>query len=371
MRAKWKATARSRISSPGRRLISGLMLSATLAVSGPVHADEAFIDPLDLPAATMTAVETKPLRAIANTGKQLVAVGENGLIVTSSDQGASWSQASVPVSIDFNAVHFSNDQQGWAVGHGASIVHTQDGGKTWTKQLDGRDLEKVITDYYRSGASGLSDDRAEVYLNAILDMTRPGPGQFFMGVWFDREGQTGYAVGPFGLFMGSQDGGRSWQPLNTQIANDDLLHLTAIAEVSGQLVITGERGHVWIRDNSSKFFNAQQTGYNGTLFGVTGQAGVILTYGLRGHVFRSTDAGLSWASVKNHFNTGVVAGAALPNGSMVLISQSAQVAATDAQGTQLTPLPISKPSLFTGVVGITDSQFALVGLNGVTTQSSR
>ena len=371
MRAKWKATARFRISSPGRHWISGLMLSAALTASYSVQAKEVFVDPLDLPAASMKAVETKPLRTITNTGKRLVAAGENGLIVYSDDQGVSWTQASVPLSIDFNDVHFSTENVGWAAGHGASIVNSQDGGKTWVKQLDGRDLQELITRYYRSGASGLSEDRAEAYLDAILNMTQPGAGQFFMGVWFDAKGQQGYAVGPFGLIMGSEDGGATWQPLNTRIANNDLLHLTSIEEVDGRVLITGERGHVWILDPATQFFNAYETGYSGTLFGATGKAGVMLAYGLRGNVFRSVDGGKQWASVDNHFNTGIVAGTALADGSMLLISQSAQVAAIDPQGVQLTPVNITNPSLFTGVVGIKDNQFALVGLNGVTTQSVR
>ncbi|MCU1717662.1 WD40/YVTN/BNR-like repeat-containing protein [Pseudomonas sp. 5P_3.1_Bac2] len=317
----------------------------------------------------MSAVNSKPLRDIANTGKRLVAVGESGLIVISDDQGSSWVQASVPVSVDLNAVYFANEQQGWAVGHGAAILHTNDGGQTWNKQLDGRELAAIISTYFEQGHSGLSVERAQAYLEAILNMTRPGPGQFFMGVWFDTTGQQGYAVGPFGLFMGSRDGGKSWQPLNTQIENNDLLHLTAIREVDGTLAITGERGHVWTQGPGAQTFVARQTGYGGTLFGLAGTSHVMLAYGLRGHVFRSSDAGLNWSPVNNYFKTGVIAGAPLADGSLILVSQAAQVATLDPQGDRLTPITIANPSLFTGVVGLSANQFALVGLNGVTTHS--
>lgn len=370
MRAQQMLIARSDTSLLGKNWLSGALLSLALGLYGMVAA-AAFVDPLDLPAAKMVAVHTKPLRAVVQVAARLVAVGESGLIIYSDDKGATWAQASVPVSTDLNALHFANERLGWAVGHGGAILHTQDGGATWVKQLDGRDLVDRIGEYYNEGRSGLAPDREQVYLDAIMSMTRPGPGQFFMGVWFDTKGEQGYAVGPFGLFMATKDGGKHWYPSNTEIDNDDLLHLTSIDEVGGTLVITGEQGHVWARDATTNRFIARATGYIGTLFGVTGTEHTMLAYGLRGHVFRSTNAGMNWEAVISDLDSGVVAGATLDDGSMLLISQNAEIVQVDAMGKHLTAVPAASSSVFTGVVGITSQQFALVGLNGFTTQSIR
>ncbi|SEN43098.1 Uncharacterized protein SAMN04487857_11674 [Pseudomonas sp. ok272] len=367
MRAMRSAFARSAVTSTDRKLIPGALLALVLALSSVAVTANGFVDPLDQPARSVLQAAHKPLRDIVNTGKRLIAVGDNGLIIFSDDQAATWRQAQVPVSVDFNAVYFSDAQHGWAVGHGAAILHSSDGGETWTKQLDGRQLEAMVVDYFKGGQSGLEPARADSYLSAILAMSRPGPGQFFMGVWFDASGRNGYAVGPFGLIVGSHDGGKTWQPCNTRIDNDDLLHLTAIDEVGGRLFITGERGHVWVLEPGTGRFSARQTGYEGTLFGLTGDQGALLAYGLRGHVFRSTDQGQHWASVTNDFNNLVVAGAALSGQKMVLVSQSAQVAMSRDQGATFTPLDIQPPSLLSGVVGMSGDQLALVGLNGVTT----
>lgn len=368
MRAMRTAFARSTVTSTGLKLASVAMLALALSLSPLSVTAKGFVDPLDQPAGVVLQASQKPLRDITRSGKRLIAVGDNGLIILSDDQGSTWRQAQVPVSVDFNAVHFSDKQRGWAVGHGAAILHTSDGGETWTKQLDGRQLESVVVDYFK-GKSGLEPERAESYLSAILSMTRPGPGQFFMGVWFDKSGNNGFAVGPFGLIVGSRDGGKTWQPWNTRIDNNDLLHLTAIREVGGRLYIAGERGHVWSLDPDSDRFSAGETGYEGTLFGITGNEGALLAYGLRGHVFRSADEGRTWSSVKNDFKTGVVAGASLSGRDIVLVSQSAQAAISRDQGVTFTPLDIQRPSLFTGVVGLSSDQLALVGLNGVTTMN--
>jgi len=357
------------VNSPLRRLSRGLAgLALTLL---PLIGEAAFVDPLDQPAAIMAAIEKQPLRDIVNTGQRLVAVGDNGLVILSDDQGANWRQANVPVSVDLNAVHFSTADAGWAVGHGAVILHSGDGGETWVKQLDGRGLERITVDYFEGPQSGLSPDRAKSYLSAILDMTRPGPGQFFMGVWFDAEGRQGYAIGPFGLILGSADGGRSWQPWNTHIDNNDLLHLTGIREVGERLFLSGERGRVWRLDPAAQRFEAHETGYEGTLFGLTGNRQVLLAYGLRGNVFRSTDAGVSWVAVANELGAGVTDGAMLDGERVVLVSQAAQVVFSDDHGRSFTPLRIPHPTLFTGVVGLSESRLAVVGLSGVTTLSAR
>ncbi|WP_156882647.1 YCF48-related protein [Pseudomonas sp. CF161] len=348
------------ISSTPRALLFAVMLLLAHSALG----ENAFIDPLDQPAAVERQLSQKPLRDIARAGKRLVAVGSNGLIIFSDDQGQSWVQAPVPVSVDLNAVFFADATQGWAVGHGATILHSSDAGATWTKQLDGRALQALFVDYFNN-RSGLAQESANSYLSAILDMTRPGTGQFFMGVWFDRAG-NGFVVGPFGLLLGSGDGGKSWQPWNTRIDNNDLLHLTSIREVAGTLLVTGERGRVWRLDPATKRFESSETGYQGTLFGVTGVPGGLLAFGLRGHVFRSTDAGHSWTSVKSEFNAGITAGIALDNQRLVLVSQSAQAGISRDGGLSFNLLDVQQPSLFTGVIGLAGERIALVGLNGVT-----
>ncbi len=371
MHAQRRGSTRSGFHFLGKAWLLGSMLSLTLSLPVVGQAQGQFVDPLDQPAAVTQAAHTKPLRALAQAGERLIAAGENGLIIYSDDQGVTWQQARVPVSVDINALHFSSKTLGWAAGHGGAILHSRDGGKSWEKQLDGRELADLVSDFYSQGRSGLTPEREEAYLSAIMAMTQPGPGQFFMGVWFDERGQQGYVVGPFGLFMASTDGGETWRPHNTHIDNDDLLHLTDIAQMGSTVAISGERGHVWVLDPATGRFSARDTGYNGTLFGITGNTDVLLAFGLRGHVFRSLDQGMTWQALDSRFETGVVAGTVLADGSMLLVSQSAQLARADAAAQALTSLPVERPSLLTDVVGISAERFALVGLNGFHTQRLR
>ena len=113
----------------------GAALAGTLVAA---QAGTGYRDPLDVPAQASPMAARGTLVAVTRTpGGRLVAVGRHGLVLTSID-GKAWQQAAVPVSTDLVAVCFPSALQGWAVGHGGTVLHSSDGGQSWHKQLDGR-----------------------------------------------------------------------------------------------------------------------------------------------------------------------------------------------------------------------------------------
>jgi photosystem II stability/assembly factor-like uncharacterized protein len=76
------------------------------------------------------------------------AVGTNGTIVHTTDGGTTWTGQSNPLSgttIVLRGVEFTDATTGWAVGLGGTILHTIDGGSNWIPQLSrtGNDLLSV------------------------------------------------------------------------------------------------------------------------------------------------------------------------------------------------------------------------------------
>ena len=70
---------------------------------------------------------------VAEIGDRLVAVGEFGHIIYSDDRGESWVQAkNVPTRNTITAITFLDDKTGFAVGHDATILKTEDGGESWS-----------------------------------------------------------------------------------------------------------------------------------------------------------------------------------------------------------------------------------------------
>lgn len=283
--------------------IAGLVAAALAAAPALARAragDAAFVDPLDSPARPSALAPRGPLTAVTVAGGgRLVAVGERGHVLWSDDGGASWTQASVPVSADLTGVRFVSRERGWAVGHGV-VLATADGGRSWVKQLDGRALATP------SGAS-------------------------FLDVWFADE-RTGYAVGSFDLAVRTEDGGASWRPWLHRTENPGGLHLHAIARVAGDVWIVGEQGLVLRFDPAAGRFRAVAVPYRGSFFGVTGTASTVIAYGLRGHALRSRDRGATWQKVDTGVDGAITGATVTPDGRIVLVTEHGQLLVSDDEG---------------------------------------
>ncbi|HMC88841.1 MAG TPA: YCF48-related protein, partial [Gemmataceae bacterium] len=113
-------------------------------------------------------------------GKRAVAVGQGGLILTSSSSaGGQWGYANLtlPTEVracwDFHGVHWVGDQI-WIVGRPGSVVlHSPDQGQSWEVSKTGQPL--------------------------------PLHGVFF------ASDQAGWAVGDFGTILNTADGGKNWR----------------------------------------------------------------------------------------------------------------------------------------------------------------
>jgi photosystem II stability/assembly factor-like uncharacterized protein len=333
-------------------------LLASCALSAQANG---FADPLDTPAAHTQRLTQSPLLAIDNAGPRLVAVGLRGLIVYSDNQGQNWQQASSPVSTDLVSVHFINPQQGWASGHDGVILHSSDGGKSWARQLDGRQLSKLIVSAYEQQAQA-GDAAATAALKQARDIARDGTALALLGINFTDE-QHGYAVGSFGLIIGSSDGGKSWQPLLHMIDNPQGLHLNAIRGEGDALYIAAERGTVFRMDHGR--FISSPTSYAGSFLDLVIDGTSVLAYGLRGHVFRSDDAGVNWQEVQTGLDNSITAGVRADNG-FLLLSQGGRAILSTDQGRSFAPLPLKNADLFSGIVSLGKKQFIAVGLNGIT-----
>ncbi|MCM2265937.1 MAG: YCF48-related protein, partial [Desulfuromonadales bacterium] len=237
------------------RLLLPALFGALLLGSGPLHAADAELAPL--------AAQSLLLDGQA-VGKTLIAVGERGHILTSSDAGRSWQQLSVPTRATLTSVFFTDAQHGWAAGHDAVILGTADGGRTWRKMHE--DLDS----------------------GPILDL------------WF-RDANTGYAIGAYGLGLATHDGGTTWEPMTItdETGVDTDLHLNQLrALADGRLIVAMESGRLLLSADSGRTWRTLPSPYEGSLFGTLPfDSEGLLAFGLRGHLFLSNDAGRNWRPI--------------------------------------------------------------------------
>ncbi|MDH1470157.1 YCF48-related protein [Shewanella sp. GD03713] len=230
-------------------------------------------------AVSETFPQIQPLAAsslvldIAHAGQRLVAVGERGHVLVLND---TWQQVPTPTSAQLTKVFFLNEKLGWAVGHDATILHTQDGGLTWSLQMQSSEIEKP-----------------------------------FLDVLFLNE-QDGMAIGAYGLFYRTHDGGKTWaEEFHEELLaeedvsylaelkhSDQAAYLTERASLlphfnrmivlnDGRLLLVGELGLVAVSADKGQTFTRTGFDYDGSMFNAIQLQDVVYVMGLRGHVFKA------------------------------------------------------------------------------------
>lgn len=343
-----------------------LMAGVALAVSVAAHG---FKDPQDVAAMGSALAARSPLIAMTTAGQRIVAVGQRGVIVTSDDGGARWKQAAVPVGSDLVGVSFPTPGRGWAVGHGGVVLHSEDGGLNWTRQLEGRQAAQIAVGHF--GAQKAANPDAEGLLAREQSLVEAGGTQPFLDVHFDSE-TSGFVVGAFNRIYRTEDGGKTWVPWMDRIDNPQEFHLYSISRIDGQLYLTGEQGMVWKLDPASQRFVGIQTPYNGTLFGMVGAgAGELLVFGMRGSLFRGSPDGTHWERIDSGSPAGIVGGAVLPGGRIVLANQAGGVSVSGDRGKGFAPVKAALPMPYFGIAALGDDRVGLVGSEGVRVESIR
>ena len=289
-----------------------------------------------VPALQAADAEPAPLAARAllldgqAVGERLIAVGERGHILLSSDAGRSWLQRPAPTRATLTSVFFADARHGWAAGHDAVILRTFDGGNSWQKVHE------------------------ELESGPVLDL------------WF-RDAGTGYAVGAYGLCLATRDGGATWEhvPIIDETGSATDLHLNQIRSLAdGRLVIAAEAGRLLVSADG-RGWQPLPSPYQGTLFGTLPLGGDrLLTFGLRGHLFRSFDAGRSWTPTATGSDTSLTDAIRLRDGRIVIVGMAGTVLAGAADGARFTLYQQSDRAGLTRVVEAADGSLVLLGSLG-------
>lgn len=335
------------------------------------------------------AADEVTLLDITRAGERLLAAGERGVVIVSDDRGQSWRQASVPVSTTITSLSFTDEKNGWGAGHAGAILHTSDGGESWTLQFDGHQANqqylartKTVAAQMQRELDQLSSEGAE---QAVLDdlqytledaefniedaetAVETGPADPFLDIlMLDKE--QGVAVGAYGMLYRTGDGGQTWTLDIDGIDNVDRYHYYAIAtDHDGNLYLSGEAGLLYFSYDGGDNWQRVQGLYEGSLFGVVTQGGAVITFGLRGNIFRSTDQGQSWEPIDSGQDYSLYGGTALDSGEILLFGAAGQVLSSKDGGESFSAYNHPARNTFSAGVASPDGGYLLTGMSGIET----
>jgi len=315
-----------------------LILLLGIALELPAQPDQ--IKPM--PAIQARLADQSLLLDVTRVEDGYVAVGSRGHVLLSA-AGSEWRQAqAVPVQAALTRVTRLGRRL-WAVGHDSTILSSTDAGETWFIQ------------HFEPEAQ-----------EPLLDVMFVNPNQ-------------GFAIGAYGRFMTTEDGGINWttERLTDRVTSESIdwaavarlqgdidtmpdqldasgaenaeaaeaavnkgcyefgeCHLNAVIQLdAGRLMIAAERGYGFRSRDQGKTWDAFRFPYTGSLFGLVEQEDCVLAFGLRGHVLKSCDFGDSWNDVPVEGEQTLMGGTVLADGTAVLVGAGATLLKIRPDGT--------------------------------------
>lgn len=294
---------------------------------------------------------------LAAANDRAIAVGERGHVLLSESR-TDWRQVVTPTQSLLTAISAVGNHA-WAVGHDQVILHSSDGGLTWALQNHDVDSDGPLLDV--------------LFLDA----------------------QRGFAVGAYGQFLSTQNGGADWtvelisdrtraiaevqaqeqasdEDEDSWLVSTDMgeeegdPHLNAIVRTEAGLLILAEAGAAYRSTDAGARWSKLSLPYEGSMFGAVAlDDGAVLAYGLRGNVFRTRDLGESWEVIGSGTESSLYGGYALSGGRAILVGAGGSVALLPPGASQLRLLSYPDGGSMTAVLAISDVQFVVVGENGV------
>jgi photosystem II stability/assembly factor-like uncharacterized protein len=355
--------SRRRLLLVGLGLGLQVMLAPTIASTTVAFAQAALAGPLGQPATMTPRAAHALLTRVVLAGDRLVAIGERGLVVLSDDGGRQWRQARVPVSVTLTSASFADARQGWIAGHCGVVLHTSDGGESWTLQTDGLALAKASL----AQAQGLPDtdvDR-ERSIQEAQRLVDDGADKPLLSIYF-ADAQRGMVVGAFGLAAATDDGGKTWTPCRSRLPNPMSLHLYAIARHDKTWLVAGEQGVLMRSSDDGASYESLTSPSERTLFVATPMRnGGFVCAGLLGAACRIDPGSTVVASIQLPAPLTILSSVELHDGGVMLLAQGGRLLVSRDGGVHFTEQPLPRRDPLTSLVQTADGGLVATSLAGV------
>jgi photosystem II stability/assembly factor-like uncharacterized protein len=238
------------------------------------------------------------------------ACGRFGTILHTSDGGATWTSQKSGTDLTLTSIDFVDSKTGWAVGNEGTILHTRDGGQEWLKQ------ESPVP-YCHMGVCFVTDQKGWIASEDTHILYTEDGGKTWT-VQFRDEGYIlksisfrdelhGWAVGEYGYIYHTETGGRDWKKQGGYFEIDDYtgaleaegLLFEAVAVDQKTAWAVGIDGHVTRTDDGGGLWTEVATGAPATqLFTIAYDGADTIVVGGKGICLFSRDRGRTWEKAR-------------------------------------------------------------------------
>lgn len=279
------------------------------------------------------------------TSKNGWACGRWGAVMHTADGGKTWSRQNSGTDYTLASISFVDAKNGWAVGDHGTIIHTRDGGLNWEKQTPPLVTVEGAAGWGGRGGSGKVEDKP-------LDF-------FLMGVHFATP-DIGWIVTERTHVLQTLDGGQTWK---VQFSDEDFIlqDVSFCDELNGWAV--GEYGYIYHTDDGGEnwehqagiFDFSEETGDiigGNYLFGVAAvDPNTAWAVGIDGYVSMTRDGGETWVQVKHGFPKTHLFGVTADRHGNVVIGGTASLLVSDDSGENFKVVSANPPITYGWLFG--------------------
>ncbi len=229
-----------------------------------------------------------------------VAVGQTGLIMRTTDAGLSWTkQASPDSTVSCYGVKFADASHGWAVGDHGSIFRTVDGA-SWSSQSSPTSAALLGITFASASEGWIAAGDFGTFGGLILHSSdgggswtvqNPSLPHIAYGLSFPTS-LSGWVVGEQGMIVHTSNAGSSWQPQSSGVAN--ALYWCSFSDgMNGWAV--GDTGTILRTTNGGASWTRQTTGVTDIIYSVVARTALdAVAAGDNGVVLYTSDGGQTW-----------------------------------------------------------------------------
>src|SRR5690554_2612285 len=361
------------------------LLTATFAFSLSQHSIAESTAAMIMPKASKSL-----LLDIHASAHKLIAVGERGHVLLSTDNGKTWQQSPVPTAQLLTSVYFINERLGWAAGHDGNIIHSADGGLTWVLQRDGLMAQAERNEYQlkearaevqrlkRMAERGADINEQGISIAELIDeaeyeatsaqekMRETIIAPPLLDIWFAND-QQGWAVGAFGTLLTTRDGGNSLEDISDKIADSiDGYDLNSVVGApGGLLIIAGEGGYINVNHDYGESWQQADIDSESTVFGIASNndGRLLIATGLRGVTWRSEDKGETWQELSPNVDYSL-SNVTLRGDTVVMVGAGGTIAISADKGDHFVSHILANRSSLSQAVLLDSGQLLLVGQGG-------